>query len=45
MINLNSLTHSRNKNIRDLYKGITSFNKGYQPRMNFVKDGNADTLA
>jgi hypothetical protein len=25
-------------NIRDLYKGITEFKKGYQPRTNMVKD-------
>jgi hypothetical protein len=29
---------SRNKNIRDLYRGINEFKKGYQPRTNFVKD-------
>jgi len=34
--------HSRNKKIRDLYTSTSSFNKGYQPRMNLVKDGNVD---
>jgi hypothetical protein len=24
--------HSKNKNIRDLYRGINEFKKGYQPR-------------
>jgi hypothetical protein len=27
-------THSKNKNIQDLYRGINEFKKGYQPRMN-----------
>jgi hypothetical protein len=30
--------NSKNKNIRDLYKGITEFKKGYQPKTNLVKD-------
>jgi hypothetical protein len=34
-----------NKNIRDLYRGINEFNKGYQPRNNLVKDENGDLLA
>jgi hypothetical protein len=29
---------SKNKNIRDLYRGITEFKKGYQGRTNLVKD-------
>jgi hypothetical protein len=37
-------THSKNKNIRDLYRGINDF-KGYQPRTNLVKDENGDVLA
>jgi hypothetical protein len=28
-------TNSKNKNIRDLYRGINEFNWGYQPRSNF----------
>jgi hypothetical protein len=35
-------THSKNKNIRDLFKGINEYRKGYQPRTNLVKDENAD---
>jgi hypothetical protein len=30
-------TNSKNKNIRDLYRGINAFKKGYQPRTNMVK--------
>jgi len=30
------------KNIGDLYMGIIDFKKGYQPRMNIVKDDNGD---
>jgi hypothetical protein len=29
---------SKNKNIRDLYRGINEFKKGYQPTANLVKD-------
>jgi hypothetical protein len=38
-------TNSKNKNIRDLYRGITEFKRGYQPRSNLVKDENGDLLA
>jgi hypothetical protein len=31
-------TNSNIKNIRDLYRGINDFKKGYQPRTNIVKD-------
>jgi hypothetical protein len=27
-------TNNKNKNIRDLYRGINEFKKGYQPRIN-----------
>jgi hypothetical protein len=37
--------YSKNKNIRDLYRGINEFKKGYQPRTNFVKDKRGDLLA
>jgi hypothetical protein len=37
--------NSKNKNIRDLYKGITEFKKGYQPKTNLVKDERGDLLA
>jgi hypothetical protein len=30
-------SNSKNKNIRDLYRGINGFKKGYQPRSNLVK--------
>jgi len=33
------------QNIRDLYRGINDFNKGYQPRRNIVKDEKCDLLA
>jgi hypothetical protein len=38
-------TNSKNKNIRDLYKDINEFKRGYQPRNNLVKDENCDLLA
>jgi hypothetical protein len=37
--------NSKNKNIRDLYRGINEFKRGYQPRSNYVKDQNGDLLA
>jgi hypothetical protein len=33
---------SKNKNIRDLCRGITEFKKGYQPKTNLVKDERGD---
>jgi hypothetical protein len=33
------------RNIRDLYRGINEFKRGYQPRSNLVKDENGDLLA
>jgi hypothetical protein len=36
---------SMNKNIRDLYRGINEFKRGYQPRSNLVKNENGDLLA
>jgi hypothetical protein len=42
---LNELeSNSRNKNIRDLYRSINEFKKGYQPRSNLVKDERGDLL-
>jgi hypothetical protein len=38
-------TNSKNKNIRDLCKGINEFKRGYQSRNNLVKDENGDLLA
>jgi hypothetical protein len=37
--------NSKNKNIRDLYRGINEFKRDYQPRRNLVKDENGDLLA
>jgi hypothetical protein len=37
--------NSKNKNIRDLYGGITEFKRGYQSSNNLVKDENDDLLA
>jgi hypothetical protein len=38
-------TNSKNKNIRDLDRGIIEFKRGYQPRNNLVKDENGDLHA
>jgi hypothetical protein len=38
-------TNSKNKNIRDLYRGISDFKKGYQLRTNVVKDEKGDLVA
>jgi hypothetical protein len=38
-------SNSKNKNIRDLYKGINKFRKGYQPKNNLVMDDRGDLLA
>jgi hypothetical protein len=37
-------TNRKNKNIRDLYKGMNEFKRGYQSRSNLVKDENSDCL-
>jgi hypothetical protein len=37
-------TNSKNKNIRDLYRGINEFKRGYQPRNNLMKHENRDLL-
>jgi hypothetical protein len=37
--------NSKNKNIRDLFRGINEFKRGYQPRSNLVKEKNGDLLA
>jgi hypothetical protein len=37
-------TNSKNKNIRDLYRGINGFKRGYQIRNNVVKDEKGDCL-
>jgi hypothetical protein len=38
-------SNSKNKNIRDLYRDINEFKKGYQPRTNLVMDKSGDLLA
>jgi len=38
-------TNSKIQNIRDLYRGINDFKKGYQPRCNIVKDEKGDLVA
>jgi hypothetical protein len=37
--------NSKNKNIRDQYRGINEFKRGYQSSNNLVKDENGDLLA
>jgi hypothetical protein len=37
--------NNKNKNIRDLYRGINEFKKRYQPRINIKKDENGNLLA
>jgi len=36
--------NSKINNIRDLYRGINDFKKGYQPRCNIVKDEKGDLV-
>jgi hypothetical protein len=38
-------SNNKNKNSRDLYRGINEFKKVYQPRTNLVKDGKGDLLS
>jgi len=38
-------TNSKIKNIRDLFRGINDFMKGYQPKTNIVKDDKGDLVA
>jgi hypothetical protein len=38
-------TNNKNRNIRDLCRGINEFKKGYQPRINIMKDENDNLLA
>jgi ribosome biogenesis GTPase A len=37
--------NSKNKNIRDLHRGINEFKRSYHPRSNLVMDEKADLLA
>jgi hypothetical protein len=39
------ICHTKNKDIRDLHRGINECKKGYQLRTNLVKDYNCDLLA
>jgi hypothetical protein len=46
MCAITELTNSfHNKNIRDIYRGITKFKKACQPRINLIKDERGDQLA
>ena len=38
-------TNNKIQNIRKLYRGISDFKKGYQPRCNIVKDEKGDLVA
>jgi len=38
-------TNSKIKNIGDLFRGISHFKKGYQPRTNIAKDDKCDFIA
>jgi hypothetical protein len=38
-------TKSKNRNMRDLYRGINEFKEGYQPRINVVKDEKGNLVA
>jgi hypothetical protein len=40
-----SLKQTVIKNIRNLYRDINEFKKGYQPRINIVKGENGNLLA
>jgi hypothetical protein len=42
---INQINSNQIKNIRDLYRGINEFKRGYQPRSNYVKDENGDLFA
>jgi len=42
---IEELETNKIQNIRDLYRGISDFNKGYQPRCNIVKDEKGDLVA
>jgi hypothetical protein len=38
-------TNNRKKSIRNLYRSINVFKKGYQPRINIIKDENGNLIA
>jgi hypothetical protein len=37
--------NSKNKNVKDLFRGINELKRDYQPRNNLVEDDNCDLLA
>jgi hypothetical protein len=37
-------TNSKTENIRDLYRGISDFKKGYQPTINMIRDEKIDLV-
>jgi hypothetical protein len=38
-------TNDKSRNIRDLYRGINEFKKGYKPRISIIKNENGNLLA
>jgi hypothetical protein len=38
-------SNNKKKHVRDLYRGINEFKKGYQPRINIIKHQNVNPLA
>jgi hypothetical protein len=42
---ISELETNKNKNSRDLYRGINEFKKDYQPRINIIKDANCHLFA
>jgi predicted nucleotide-binding protein (sugar kinase/HSP70/actin superfamily) len=38
-------TNNKNKNIRDLYRGLNEFKKEYHPIVNIIKDEKGNLLA
>jgi hypothetical protein len=38
-------TKNKNKNMKDLYRGINEFKKEYQPKINVIEDENGNLLA
>ena len=38
-------TNNKINNVRDMYRGINDFKKGYQPRTTIVKDEKGDLVA
>jgi hypothetical protein len=42
---INELETNNKKNIRDLYRSINEFKKGYEPRINYIKNENGNLPA